>query len=113
MRRLVIFSLVFAGAVYILLLAGCSRENAVKQLMADPQMSQMVMQMIWETPATKAKLMEKVMNDLESMNKIKESLTSDPNQAAQLMDMMLAKENLKGMITEKTMTLHQMKKSSQ
>ena len=110
MRRLVIFSLVFAGAVCIMLLAGCNRESAVKQLMADPQMSQMVMQMMWETPANKARLMEKMMADPESMNKIKETMISDPNQAASLMDMMLAKEDLKGMITEKTMALHGMKK---
>jgi hypothetical protein len=110
MRRWVLFVLVLTVAVCIIFLDGCNRESAVKQLMADPQMSQMVMQTMWETPTVKAKLMEKMMADPETMNKIKEALISDPNQAAMLMDMMLAKEDLKGMITEKTMALHGMKK---
>jgi hypothetical protein len=109
MKKILFLTMLFFGMISLITFS-CNRESAVKQLMADPQMSQMVMQMMWETPANKTKLMEKMMADPESMNKIKETLISDPNQAASLMDMMLAKEDLKGMITEKTMALHGMKK---
>jgi hypothetical protein len=88
----------------------CSRESAVKQMMADPQMSAMIMQQMWETPATKAKLIEMVENDTSSMNQIKESLVKDPAKAAEMMDLMLAQESLKEMITEKTAELHPVKK---
>lgn len=104
------FALVFACITSLVILASCSKENAVKQLMADPQMSKMIMDKIWETPATKEQLVKMVMNDPESMNNIKDSLLADPASAAQIMDMMLAREDLKGMITEKTVALHQQKK---
>jgi hypothetical protein len=110
MKKIAIFSLVFACLALLVIFASCSKENAVKQLMADPQMSQMIMDKLWETPATKEQLVQMVMNDPESMSKFKESLLSDPAKAAEMLDMMLAREDLKGMITEKTMALHQMKK---
>lgn len=104
------FSLILAGFVLLTILTSCSRENAVKQMMADPQMSAMIMQQMWDTPATKAKLVEMVENDPESMNQIKGSLVKDPAKAAEMMDLMLTQEDLKGMITEKTMELHPVKK---
>jgi hypothetical protein len=102
--------LVLTGIILLTMFTGCSRENAVKQMMADPQMSAMIMQQLWETPATKAKLVEMVENDTSSMNQIKESLVQDSAKAAEMMDLMLAQEDLKEMITEKTMELHQVKK---
>ncbi|HEX7401555.1 MAG TPA: hypothetical protein VF369_05190 [candidate division Zixibacteria bacterium] len=110
MKRIFLFSLVLAGIVLLTMLTSCSRENAVKQMMADPQMSAMIMQQMWDTPATKAKLLEMVENDPESMNQIKEALVMDPTKAAEMMDLMLAQENLKGMIMERTMEMHQVKK---
>lgn len=110
MKKIVIFALVFVGLVSLLVVASCSREKAMQQLMAYPQMSKLIMDKIWSTPATKDQLVQKVMNDPESMNKIKESLLADPVKAAEILDMMLAKEDLKGMITEKTAELHQTKK---
>jgi alpha-N-acetylglucosamine transferase len=109
-KRILLFSLVLAGIVLLTILTSCSRENAVKQMMADPQMSAMIMQQLWETPATKAKLVEMVENDTSSMDQIKESLVKDPAKAAEMVDLMLAQEDLKEMITEKTMELHQSKK---
>ena len=102
--------MVLAGFVLLTMFTGCSRENAVKQMMADPQMSAMLMQQMWETPATKAKLIEMVESDTSSMNQIEESLVKDPAKAAEMMDLMLAQEDLKEMITEKTAELHQVKK---
>lgn len=110
MKKMAFFVLIFAGWTSLVILAGCSRENAVNQLMADPQMSKLIMQKIWETPATKEQLVQMVMNDPESMNKLKESLVADPVKAALILDMMLAREDLKGMITDKTAELHQTKK---
>jgi hypothetical protein len=109
-KKIFLFSLVLAGIILLTMLAGCSRENAVKQMMADPQMSAMIMQQLWETPATKAKLVEMVENDTLSMNQIMESLVKDPAKAAEMMDLMLSQEDLKEMITEKTAELHQVKK---
>jgi hypothetical protein len=109
-KKILLFSLVLAGIVLLTMLTGCSRENAVKQMMADPQMSAMLMQQMWETPATKAKLLEMVENDTTSMNQIMESLVKDPAKAAEMMDLMLSREDLKEMITEKTAELHQVKK---
>jgi len=109
-KKIFMFSLVLAGIVLLTILTSCSRESAVKQMMADPQMSAMIMQQMWDTPATKAKLVEMVENDPESMNQIRGSLVKDAAKAAEMMDLMLAQENLKGMITEKTMELHQVKK---
>jgi hypothetical protein len=110
MKKVEIFSLVFVCLALLVILASCSKEGAVKQLMADPQMSQMIMQKLWETPETKQQLVKMVMDDPESMNNFRESLVSDSAKAAEMLDMMLAREDLKGMITEKTMSLHQTKK---
>ena len=110
MKKIVIFSLVLMSIASLVILTSCSKENAVKQLMADPQMSKMIMQKIWETPDTKQQLVQMVMSDPESMNQLTESLVADPNKAAGILDMMLAREDLKAMITEKTMILHQTKK---
>jgi uncharacterized membrane protein affecting hemolysin expression len=110
MKRLVIFSLVFACLALLVIFVGCSREKAMEQLMSDPQMSQMIMDKIWETPETKAMLVQKVMDDPESMNKLRESLVADSVKAARMLDMILAKEELQEMVKEKTADLYKKKK---
>lgn len=105
MRKMAICFLAFACLVTLLIFVSCSREKAMEQLMADPQMSQMIMQKIWETPETKAQLVQMVMDDPESMNQLKQSLMADSTKAAIMLDMMLADENLEGMIKEKTADL--------
>lgn len=106
MKRLVIFSLIFSCLALLVIFTSCSREKAMEQLMSDPQMSQMIMEKIWETPETKEMLVQKVMDDPESMNKLRESLVADSVKAAGMLEMMLAKEELQGMIKEKTTDLH-------
>ena len=110
MRKMAICFLAFACLVTLLILVSCSREKAMEQLMADPQMSQMIMQKIWETPETKGQLVQMVMDDPESMNQLKQSLVADSTKAAIMLDMMLGDENLEGMIKEKTADLHSKKK---
>lgn len=106
MKKIVIFSLVFACVAFFVMLSSCSREKAMEQLMADPQMSQLIMQKIWETPETKEQLVQMVMEDPESMNKLKESLVADSAKAAVMLDMLLANEDFQEMIKDKTADLH-------
>jgi len=106
MKKITIFSLIFVCLAFFLIFTSCSREKAMEQLMADPQMSELIMQKIWETPETKEQLVQMVMEDPESMNKLRESLLADSTKAAQMLDMMLANEDLEGMIKEKTSDLH-------
>lgn len=110
MKKIAICFLAFACLVMLLIFVSCSREKAMQQLMADPQMSQLIMQKIWETPETKAQLVQMVMDDPESMNQLKESLVADSTKAAMMLDMILAGENLEGMIKEKTADLHSKKR---
>jgi len=110
MKKIVIFSLFFACLALFLIFTSCSREKAMEQLMADPQMSQLVMQKIWESPETKAQLVKMVMDDPETMNKLRESLVADSAKADMMLDMMLANEDLERMITEKTADLHKKKR---
>ena len=98
---LTVVSLAFLG-----IFSGCSQEKAVERLMADPQMSKLILDRIWQTPETKETLVEMVMNDPESMKKLLESVTQDSTQATAMMDMMMANEDLKDMLTEKTAELH-------
>jgi outer membrane murein-binding lipoprotein Lpp len=109
-KKVAVCFLILVGLVSVMLVAGCSREKAMEQLMSDPQMSQLIMDKLWNTPATKQQLVQMVMDDPESMNQLKQSLVADSTKAAAMMDMMLANENLKGMITEKTAVLQQTKK---
>lgn len=106
MKKIVILSLIFTCLAFFVILSSCSREKAMEQLMADPQMSQMIMQKIWETPETKEQLVQMVMNDPESMNKLRESLVADSAKADMMLNMMLANEDLEGMLKEKTADLH-------
>jgi hypothetical protein len=106
MRKTAICFLALACLVTFLIFVNCSREKAMEQLMADPQMSQLIMQKIWETPETKAQLVQMVMDDPESMNELKQSLVADSTKAAMMLNLMLADENLEGMIKEKTADLH-------
>jgi len=110
MKKTAICFLAFACLVILLIFVSCSREKAMEQLMADPQMSQLIMQKIWETPETKAQLVKMVMDDPESMNELKQSLVADSTKAAMMLNLMLANENLQGMIKEKTTDLHTKKK---
>ncbi len=110
MKKAVICFLILAGLVSLLFLANCSREKAMEQLMADPQMSQMIMDKIWNTPETKQQLVKMVMDDPESMNQLRQSLVADSTNAAMMLDMILANENLQEMIKGKTAELHQTKK---
>jgi hypothetical protein len=102
---LIAVSLAFLG-----IFSGCSQEKAVERLMADPQMSKLILDRIWQTPETKETLVEMVMNDPESMKKLLESVTQDSIQATAMMDMMMANEDLKDMLTEKTAELHKKKR---
>ncbi len=110
MKRIVIFSLIFACLVFFVIFTSCSQEKAMEQLMADPQMSQLIMQKIWETPETKEQLVQMVMDDPESMTKLRESLVADSAKADMMLSMMLANEDFEGMIKEKTADLHKKKK---
>jgi hypothetical protein len=110
MKKIAICFLVFGCLASLLIFVSCSREKAMEQLMADPQMSQLIMQKIWETPETKEQLVQMVMEDPESMNQLKESLVADSTKAAVMLDLMLSDENLEGMIKEKTADLHSKKK---
>jgi mevalonate kinase len=110
MKKIVIFSLIFTCVAFFVIFSSCSREKAMEQLMADPQMSQLIMQKIWETPETKEQLVQMVMEDPESMNKLRESLVADSAKATQMLDMILANEDLEGMIKEKTADLHKKKR---
>ena len=110
MKKIAICFLAFACLASFLVFSSCSREKAMEQLMADPQMSQLIMQKIWETPETKAQLVQMVMDDPESMNQLKESLVADSTKAAMMLDMVLANENLEEMIKEKTADLHKTKR---
>jgi len=105
----VVFS-ILAVLVFLGIFTSCSREKAVQQLMADPQMSKLILQKIWQTPATKDTLVKMVMNDPESMQKIMQFMVSDRDHASAMMDMMMANEGLKDMMTQKTAPLHQMEK---
>ena len=110
MKKILTCSLILSFLALLVIFSSCSREKAMEQLMADPQMSQLVMQKIWESPETKAQLVQMVMNDPESMNQLRESLVADSTKAAQMLDMMLANEDLTGMIKEKTADLHKKKR---
>jgi len=110
MKKCVIGSLILACLALLVIVTSCSREKAMEQLMADPQMSELIMQKIWETPETKQQLVQMVMDDPESMNKLRESLLADSTKAAQMLDMMLANEDMEGMIKEKTADLHKKKR---
>jgi hypothetical protein len=70
----------------------------------------LILERIWQTPETKEALVKMVMNDPESMNKLLESVVQDTIQAAKMMDRMMAKEDLKDMLTEKTADLHTKKR---
>jgi hypothetical protein len=105
----VVFSILVVLA-FLGIFTSCSREKAVQQLMADPQMSKLILEKMWQAPATKDTLVKMVMNDPESMQKIMESIAGDTDQASAMMDMMMANEGLKDMMTEKTATLHPMEK---
>jgi hypothetical protein len=104
--RIGVISLIALGLAFWVIFSGCSREKAVENLMADPQMSKLILDRIWQTPETKDALVEMVMNDPESMNKILESVVQDTTRAPAMMDMMMANEDLKDMLTEKTAELH-------
>ena len=106
MKKTAICFLALACLVILLIFVSCSREKAMEQLMADPQMSQLIMQKIWETPETKAQLVKMVMDDPESINELKQSLVADSTKAAMMLNLMLANEELEGMIKEKTADLH-------
>ena len=106
MKRIVIFSLIFVCVASGVILSSCSREKAMEQLMTDPQMSQMIMQKIWDTPETKEQLVQMVMDDPETMNKLRESLVADSAKADMMLNLLLANEDLEGMIKEKTADLH-------
>jgi predicted Holliday junction resolvase-like endonuclease len=108
--KITVVFLILAVLAFLGIFTSCSREKAVEQLMADPQMSQMMLEKMWQTPATKDTLVNMVMNDPESMQKIMESIAGDTDQASAMMDMMMANEGLKDMMTEKTAPLHPMEK---
>ncbi len=110
MKKVAVCFLILAGLVSVMLVAGCSREKAMEQLMADPQMSQLIMDKLWNTPATKQQLVQMVMDDPESMSQLRQSLAADSTKAATMLDMMLANENLKEMIKAKTADLCETKK---
>lgn len=105
MKKIAVCFLILAGLISVMLVAGCSREKAMEQLMADPQMSQLIMDKLWNTPATKQQLVQMVMDDPESMSQLRQSLVADSTRAASMMDMMMANENLKEMIKAKTAEL--------
>jgi len=109
-KKFAIGFLVLACLASLLVVAGCSREKAMEQLMADPQMSQLIMDKIWNSPETKQQLVQMVMDDPQVMNELRQSLVADSTKAAMMLDMMLAKEPLQGMIKEKTADLHSTKK---
>jgi len=109
-KKVAVCFLILAGLVSVMLVAGCSREKAMEQLMADPQMSQLIMDKLWNTPATKQQLVQMVMDDPESMSQLRQSLAADSTKAATMLDMMLANENLKEMIKAKTADLCETKK---
>ncbi|MFQ6002937.1 MAG: hypothetical protein ACE5KJ_04250 [Candidatus Zixiibacteriota bacterium] len=105
-----VICLIVVCLAFVVVFSNCSQEKAVERLMADPQMSKLILDRIWQTPETKEALVEMVMNDPESMNKILESVIQDTTQAKAMMDMMMANENLKDMLTEKTAELHKKKR---
>ena len=105
-----VISLIAVSLAFLGIFSGCSREKAVENLMADPQMSKLILDRIWQTPETKESLVEMVRNDPESMNKILESVVQDTSQAEAMMDRMMANEDLKDMLTEKTAELHKKKR---
>lgn len=108
--KIAVIFLIAVGLVFVAIFSGCSREKAVENLMADPQMSQMILDRIWQTPETKEALVEMVMNDPESMNRLLESVAQDSSKAASMMDRLMANEELTDMLTEKTADLHKKKK---
>ena len=110
MKKSVICSLILVCLGLFVIFTSCSREKAMEQLMADPQMSQLIMQKIWDSPETKAQLVQMVMDDPESMNKLRESLVADSAKADMMLNLMLANEDFEGMIKEKTADLHKKKR---
>ncbi len=105
-----VISLVVLGLAFVGIFSSCSQEKAVERLMADPQMSKLILDRIWQSPETKEVLVEMVMNDPESRQKFLESIVQDSSQATLMMDMMMESEDLTGMLTEKTAPLHTKKR---
>ncbi len=105
-----LISLIVLGLAFLGVFSGCSQEKAVERLMADPQMSKLILERIWEIPETKDTLVQMVMDDPESRQKLLESVVQDSSQAAAMMDMMMESEALTGMLTEKTAPLHTKKR---
>jgi len=105
--KIAVISLITVGFAFLAIFSSCSREKAVQQLMSDPQMSKLVLEKLWRTPATKDTLVKMVMDDPESMTKIMESMVKDRSHAEAMMDMMMANEDLKDMLTQKTLPLHE------
>ena len=102
--------LIAVSLTFLAIFSSCSQEKAVERLMTDPQMSKLILDRIWQTPETKDALVEMVMNDPESMKKLLESVVQDTTQATAMMDMLMANEDLKDMLTEKTVELHKKKR---
>ena len=105
-----VISLVVLGLVFLGVFSSCSQEKAVERLMADPQMSKLILDRIWQSPETKDTLVQMVMDDPESIKKLMESVVQDSSQATVMMDMMMESEDLTDMLTEKTAPLHQKKR---
>jgi hypothetical protein len=105
-----VISLVVLGLGLVGIFSSCSQEKAVERLMADPQMSKLILDRIWQSPETKEVLVEMVMNDPESRQKFLESVVQDSSQATLMMDLMMENEDLTGMLTEKTAPLHTKKR---
>ena len=108
--KITVVFLIATVLAFLGIFSSCSREKAVQQLMADPQMSKLILEKMWQTPATKDTLVKMVMNDPESMQKIMQFMVSDRDHATAMLDMMMANEGLKDMMTEKTAPLHPMEK---
>ncbi len=106
LSKIAVVCLLAVAFGFLGIFSGCSREKAVENLMADPQMSQLILDRIWQTPETKEALVGMVMDDAESMKKILDSVVQDSSRAAAMMDMLMANEDLKDMLTEKTTDLH-------
>jgi len=106
--KIMVVFLIAVGLTFLAIFSSCSREKAVEQLMSDPQMSKLILDRVWS--ANKDTLVNRVMNDPESMKKIMEVMVKDKSHAEAMMDMMMTNEDLKNMLTEKTVPLHEKEK---
>jgi hypothetical protein len=101
MRKMLFFGSFIVILMSFLVISNCSQQKAIDTMMANPEMSAMLMKKVMDTPELKEKMMGMMISDTTFAAQMMDTIIKDHAVMDRMIERMMGDEYCKGLISQR------------